>query len=134
MQLTEREDKLMNMLWDGNKELTIEEMKDYLGPEEFSHATLFKMVKALEKKGLLEVCGLRKRAKNYSRIFKPSMTKEQFYTKYILSRNFSSKGLIEISAALTGAAKPENDEERDEEIEHLQAIIDDLKSGLKDRK
>ncbi|MBE5896858.1 MAG: BlaI/MecI/CopY family transcriptional regulator [Lachnospiraceae bacterium] len=128
MYLTKREDEVMNILWKCNKEMTIDEIGEYLQSEEWNNQmTLYRTINALEKKKLIEVSGVERRNKQYARKFKAIISQDEYYSEFLLNHGLNPKVLQKISIALLGACEL-NDGRQEETIRRLETIIDEMES------
>lgn len=127
--LSVREEELMNYLWNVHEPMTSTEMSEKLEPEGWNPVTLFKTVQSLADAGYLEVAGLEKSAKTYARKLKPSMTKEEYYSKILLQKGINSDSLADIAAALLGVSRKRQKEKDAKVIEKLEEIIEELRKN-----
>lgn len=130
--LSTREEELLNILWAYNEPLTQNEMVDRLVSQGWNNVTLFKTVQSLAKAGYLKVVGLEKSVKTYARKFIPSLTKEEFYSELLIKKGMTSDSLPDITAALIGANKKENAEQKREVIAKLEEIIESLRKEIQE--
>ena len=127
--LTEREEELLNILWEINEPLTASEMVERLEADGWTTVTLFKTVRTLADRGYLKVAGLEKSAKSYARKFVPALTKEEYYTEVMMKRGLDSSSIADITAAFLGVADKSNKERDDEVISKLEEIIRTLRKA-----
>ena len=127
--LTEREEELLNILWEINEPLTASEMVERLEADGWTTVTLFKTVRTLADRGYLKVAGLEKSAKSYARKFVPALTKEEYYTEVMMKRGLDSNSIADITAAFLGVADKSNKERDDEVISKLEEIIRTLRKA-----
>lgn len=129
--LTKREDELMNFLWDAGKPLLVEEMLSTAGEHAWSETYLRSMLKSLEKKGAVECCGLVLRCKLYARQFRPTLSKEEFYTQLALTRGANAGVLLKVAAA---AVREDDNGLSDDVIQELNDILEEFKArtGVKE--
>ncbi len=130
--LTQREEELLNILWEINEPLTLAEMAQQLESEGWTSATLFKTVRSLSDMGYLKITGLEKNTKTYSRRLAPALTKEEYYAEVMMKRGMGIKSIADITAAFLGVADKNSSERDAEVIAKLEEIISTLrKSGEK---
>ena len=125
MQISKREEDLMNLFWGIEGPLTADDLEKKLKDSDWNHAAIFRTLKSLNEKQLIKVVGVERHCKQYARQFVPTMTQEEFYTHYLLERKMSAKVLQGISAALLGAGSKTDNKEVI--IERLEQIIQELK-------
>jgi predicted transcriptional regulator len=126
MYLTKREEQMMNLFWQENRELAAYELEELLEDDPgWNHAAVYRTVKLLEDKGILRVSSLEKRTKQYARKFLPAVSQAEFYTEALLEKPLQKGVLNQISAALVERGM--TGQEKKETVEQLEKILDDLK-------
>jgi len=126
-EVNDREENLLNFLWDKNKPMTSTEMLENLQAEGWKQITLLKTVQSLSEKDYLEVVGFEKISKTYARRFVPKMTRNEFYSQMIKKKGVDESSIIDVTAALIGA-DCKSKEGAEQIINKLESIIMDLKS------
>lgn len=128
LRLTKSEEEVMEIFWKENKPLTSIQISEFLGNTDTTGKYLHKILKSLEQKGLIEVCGAVQYGTQYARQFKLAMTPEEFMTKNISSQGFGDHYFGKIGVALVRESSKKNDKEaNDELISELEKMIEELK-------
>lgn len=127
--LSVREEELMNYLWNVHEPMTSTEMSEKLEPEGWNCVTLFKTIQSLADAGYLEVVGFEKSTKTYARKMRPSITKEEYYSKILIQKGINSDSLADITAALLGVSRKKQKEKDAKVIEKLEKIIEELRKN-----
>ena len=122
--LSTRQEKLMNWLWEYNNPLTSTEMAEKLEPEGWNRVTLLKAVQFLTDNGYLEVVGFEK---TYARKLFPAITKEEYYSTVLMNKGINSNSLAEITAAFLGVSKKKKKDKDAQVISKLEEIIAELR-------
>ena len=89
-----------------------------------------RLVKSLEKKGMLNVCGFQKSGKQYARQFLPTVTREEYGA--VLMEKIGIQGKRSLAKVVTAMIRrPDSNEIKstDELIRELEMIIEELKEG-----
>lgn len=123
--LSPAEEELMEILWAANHPYTsVEILAQYAG-KTWSVNYLHKLLNALLKKEYLQVVGATRYNTQYARQFAPTMTKQEFYAKLILSKGFFQEDIAQIAVCM---AKESGDTENDKEwIDRLEEMIEKFK-------
>lgn len=79
--LSRREEELLEMLWQLDRPMTSVDMTAEPWQRSWKNNYLQAMLKSLETKGLIAVCGIELQGKSYVRKFVPVYTKEEFLAK-----------------------------------------------------
>ena len=119
--LSTRQEKLMNWLWEYNNPLTSTEMAEKLEPEGWNRVTLLKAVQFLTDNGYLEVVGFEKSAKTYARKLFPAIS------TVLMNKGINSNSLAEITAAFLGVSKKKKKDKDAQVISKLEEIIAELR-------
>ena len=117
---TTREEELMNFLWDYGEPLTANDMILNCKDHSWSDNYIRVMLRALEKKGALELCGLEATRTQYARKFKPAISKEEFYLQYVVGAGVDLCALAK--AAVSMAAKTKEGK-KDPLIQRLEEAV-----------
>lgn len=127
--MTQKEEDLMEFLWNYGEPLTITEMAGLLDKEKWNQVTLFRLVKGLLNKGYLKIHGFEKNNTQYARSFIPSMTKEEYAAILLSERGIKSSSLGRIAVAMlgTGKRKKVSQDEEDKLINELESIIEQIR-------
>lgn len=123
--LTKSEENLMELFWNAQSPLTSVQIMEIAKGYSWNGNYLHVMLKSLQNKGMIEVCGLIQYGNQYARQFKPSVTKSEYGAKLIIS-----KGLVEsVSQVTVALANETKDTDREKLIDQLEKLIGDLRSG-----
>ena len=129
IQLTNREEELMNFMWEYGEPLTSNELQEKCTERSWSDNYLHVMLRSLMKKGLITPCGMVQYGTQYARQFLPAMTKEQYYVQLALERGVRQSDFVQIAVAMAKEIKPE---EKSQLLETLESFIKELEKDSKD--
>lgn len=125
--------KIMNVLWNSDKDLTGPEIAQCLEEDGISYASVNQSVKKLLKKGVVEIVSYTLVARTYSRVYHPCYSKEEYliseYSRLNISL-FKSKKMRKanlLSALIENSDYGVIDEA---DINELQEIIDKKRAEL----
>lgn len=128
LHLTKTEKEVMDIFWKENKPLTSIQIAEFLGNTDTTGKYLHKVLKSLQKKELIEICGAVQYGTKYARKFKLSITADEFATKNIISQGFSKNDIGKIAVALVKETAKDSDNKVDYElIGELEKMIEQLK-------
>ena len=117
-----REEDMLNMLWENGEPMTSVDLEQTLDADEWNHAAIFRIIKSLLAKGLIEECGTQLRGKQWTRRFQPTLTKEEYMAQYLVDRGIDAKSLGQVALAIVNkSGKSEADDEK--LIRELEEII-----------
>ncbi len=122
--LTNSEEDLMEIFWERKEPLTSVEISEISADRSWNGNYVHMMLRSLLKKGMITVCGSVQYGTQYARQFIPSLTKEQYAAKLVMSKGIKKNAI----AAVTVAMVNEADEDGEELIQQLEEIIGELKS------
>jgi len=122
--LTNSEEDLMEIFWERKEPLTSVEISEISADRSWNRNYVHMMLRSLLKKGMITVCGSVQYGTQYARQFIPSLTKEQYAAKLVMSKGIKKNAI----AAVTVAMVNEADEDGEELIQQLEEIIGELKS------
>lgn len=122
--LTNSEEDLMEIFWERKELLTSVEISEISADRSWNGNYVHMMLRSLLKKGMITVCGSVQYGTQYARQFIPSLTKEQYAAKLVMSKGIKKNAI----AAVTVAMVNEADEDGEELIQQLEEIIGELKS------
>lgn len=122
--LTNSEEDLMEIFWERKEPLTSVEISEISADQSWNGNYVHMMLRSLLKKGMITVCGSVQYGTQYARQFIPSLTKEQYAAKLVMSKGIKKNAI----AAVTVAMVNEADEDGEELIQQLEEIIGELKS------
>lgn len=119
------EEMLMNFLWDHGAPISIAQISETWDGKDITDHHLRVLLKSLEQKSAIECCGAEPRGRQYSRVFRCKISKEEYYAKVLDVNGVSLPKLLQVeSVALARVGRREN---IDELIQSLQGVIDELK-------
>lgn len=121
--LTRREEELMDFLWAHGKPTTSNEILEQCRSHTWSESYLHVMIRSLLDKGMLEQVGSVQYGTQYARLFRCTMTKEEYFVVLAAGKGLD-KGLF-AHAAVTMAAK-ESPKARAELVEQLEKILQEF--------
>ena len=123
IQLTKREEDLMDFLWDYGKPATsldvLEHCKNITWSPNYTHV----MLRSLLKKGAIEMCGMIQYATQYARQFRCVISREEYFLQQAQKSGIDSRELLRTAAALAAHSDAKEREELVEELEHLIAEL-----------
>ncbi len=127
-ELTRGEERLMEMFWNAGRPLTSMELCKMT--DEFNDSYVHRLLNSLEKKKMLSVSGLVKSGKQYARSFEPTMTREE-YAAFVMEKLGirEEKSFAKVAVALTGKASDRGETEKQELIEELERIVEQLRNS-----
>lgn len=123
------EEALMNFLWDQGKPLSITQISELWEGKEITDHNLRVLMRSLEKKSAIECCGAEPRGRQYARIFRCTISKEEYYAKVLNANGVSLPKLLQVETM--ALARVDSIENVDELIQSLQGFIDELKEREK---
>lgn len=123
IQFTKREEELMNFLWSYGKPATSNEMLENCQNRTWSESYLHVMLRSLEKKGAIRLCGFVQYGTQYARQFECAITKEEYYVQLALDRGVNKGIFAQIAVAMSAKVNPKD---KDELIHTLEDIIEEL--------
>lgn len=116
--LTDREYKVMEVLWNHDRALTVNEISDLSVDPELTVACIAQVVPRLLKKELIHVEQFIPVNTRYARTFRPDLTREE-YTEGELRRLFRKSGVKTMLSALVQINDPEENDALLEELEEF---------------
>ena len=123
--LTGSEEELMELFWNTNEALTSVEVLKMNGDHSWNDSYLHIMLRSLIKKKMIEVCGVVQYGTQYARKFIPSMTREEYAAKLVMSKGLGKSSVAKVAAAMV---KEVYGEVKTDLIEELEKIIEELKN------
>lgn len=131
--MNKREEKLMNLLWEQNKALTIPEIEQYFSDENLSRATVFKAVQSLMDQEYICVNGVERTNKTYARRFEPAVTREEYAAILLREKGIRTSSLGSLVMAMIGNDRYAKESEEDDEklIKELEDIITQIRDREK---
>lgn len=89
IRLTKSEREIMNVLWDKGEALTSFEIIKFSSNKSWKDSSIQLLLRALLKKNIIEVEGLKKTTRNYARAFKATISQYD----YFFQENFQTMDL-----------------------------------------
>lgn len=120
--LTKSEEELMDFFWNGGALTSLDIMnsdKERCYKKGYVHI----MLRSLLKKEMIKVCGVVLCNRKYARQFIATMTREEYIMGKIMSKCPDMKSVARVTVAM---AKEADKKEREELVEELKKIIDEL--------
>lgn len=125
--LTVSEEELMNLFWNAEKPLTSVKILELAADKSWKGNYLHKMLRGLEKKGYIKICGTVQYGKQYAREFTPIVTREMYTAELLSYQGVKSSSFAKIAMALV---EKEQDSKPDKELIHeLEEMIEQLKNS-----
>lgn len=115
----------MNFLWDYGRPISIAQISEKWDGKDITDHHLRVLLKSLEKKSAIECCGVEPRGRQYSRIFRCMISREEYYAKVLDVNGVSLPKLLKVESV--ALARVDSRENIDELIQSLQGVIDELK-------
>ena len=122
--LTDREYKVMEVLWNHERALTVNEISDFSVDPELTVACIAQVIPRLLKKELIHVEQFIPVNTKYARTFRPNITQED-YMEDELRRLFRKSGVKTMLSALVQINDPE---ENDALLEELEAFTSEYRA------
>jgi len=125
-----KEEVFMNVLWDGGKPMSSMDILEAapVGEwEEKNDKNIHRIIRQLLKKDMIEVCGQVLSGAHYARLFRPTITREDYAVRQLSGNNRDS--MIKIAIGLTKAAKNKGDSQKgisEEMLEELKKMVQDF--------
>lgn len=120
--LTRSEENLMEVFWSSEQPLSSVEIVKLAEEHSWKSSYVHIMLRSLEKKNMIKVCGTLQCGTQYARQFIPDITREEYAAKLALSTGITEDSIARVTVAL--ARQVGNDEEL---IDQLEEIIAKLK-------
>lgn len=125
--LTDREYKIMDILWDSERDLTINEISELSGNPRLSAACVSQVMPRLLKKGMIHVEKFIPVNTKYARTFLADVTRQD-YLEGRLQHLFQKTSIRSVLSALVSAGSPDKN---DALIQELEIFIQDYKRDRK---
>lgn len=126
--LTASEEELMKVFWEAARPLTSVEIQEMSAGYSWNGSYVHVMLRSLEKKGMVRVCGVTQCGRQYARQFIPELTKEQYAARTVMSMGIGiGRGSIAAVAAALVNEAGRTDETEEEFIHQLEDMIEELK-------
>lgn len=101
--MSNREEKVMEHLWEKGTPMTITELEELMVEEGLSKASIFKAVQALIKCSYIKVSGVELVGKTYARQLEAEISKEEYAALILMEKGFTRSSLGEIAVAMIGS-------------------------------
>lgn len=129
LRLSKSEESIMEFFWKEENPLTTSELNELLENTNTSCKYIYRVIKSLQEKELIEVCGVVKHGKRYAKQFKISITPEQYVIRTLKSQGFSDYNLGKIGIALLKKLILINDAESNKQlVGKLENTVKELKN------
>lgn len=122
-QLYEKEEMIMELLWQEKEPLTSGEMFRHFEAKGWNEHNVYRAINSLLDKDLIRVCGQQLCRSLYARKFEPTITKEE-YVVHVLCR-IKQSAIAQIVTALVKADEKDG-KDNAELIAKLQTIINEI--------
>lgn len=129
IQFTEREEQVMNFMWEYGRPVTSNDILELCTNRTWKDSYLQIMLRSLEKKGAIEVCGRILYNTQYARVLRPTLSKEQYYLQLAYKRGVNRRNFIQLAVSIANDLDPEG---TDSLIASLSDLIKDLDNNNKD--
>lgn len=87
MRLTKSEKEIMDTFWENKEGLTSAELVKVSQDRSWKETSVHLLIRSLLEKGFLEVSGFKKTTKNYARVFKASISFEDYAIEVIMANS-----------------------------------------------
>ena len=129
IQLTEREEEVMNFMWEYGKPVTSNDILALCTNRTWKDSYLQIMLRSLKKKGAIKECGRILYNTQYAYLLKPTLTKEEYYLQLAYKRGVNRRSFIQLAVSIANDMEPE---ETDSLIDSLSKLIEELDQSKKD--
>lgn len=131
--LTDLEIKIMRVLWEDERDLTIQEIGMQLEEEGISVASVAQVMKSLLKKKAVTVCNHVLVASVYARTFRPCINQEEYLAAEFdrLQKSVLGSKKMDIAGIAAFLSNDERKQIKSEKVEELQKIIDNKKEQMR---
>lgn len=129
IQLTEREEQVMNFMWEYGRPVTSNDILELCTNRTWKDSYLQIMLRSLKKKGAIKECGRILYNTQYARILTPTLTKEQYYLQLAYKRGVNRQDFIQLAVSIANDMDPEG---TDKLIASLSELINELDNNKKD--
>lgn len=99
IKLTEREEEVMNFMWEYGKPVTSNDILELCKKRTWRDSYLLIMLRSLEKKGAIKICGRVQSNTQYARLLKPALSKEQYYIQLAFKRGVDKKRFVQLAVS-----------------------------------
>lgn len=123
--ITMTEQELMDLLWKIEKPMTSVEILEHFEEKNWTLSYVTKLTRSLLAKGYLQVVGTKLYGTQHARQFVPTLSKQEFYAKFVVSKGINKKDISKIAVAI--AKENDNDGNNSELVSELEQLIEKLK-------
>lgn len=115
----------MELFWESKTPLTSVEISNLSTGRSWNGNYIHMMLRSLQKKGMIEVCGTMQYGTQYARQFTPVCTKEEYAAKLVMSKGIKPGSIAAVTVAMVNET---DDPDSEGLIEQLEEIIETLKT------
>lgn len=133
-QLSEREQRVMDLLWDEAEALTSVDILERLGDIMPNATYVHRTINSLLHAGFIQECGNVRYKTQYARKFTPCMTREEYAARYLVRHGIQRESLGRVAMALFNETRDDKNKDTGEMIAQLEEIIDKLKVQAENKK
>lgn len=123
--LTNSEEDLMELFWEKKQPLTSVDISEFSADRSWNGNYIHMMLRSLQKKGMIEVCGTVQCGTQYARQFVPIVTKEQYAAKLVMSKGIEKNSIAAVTVAMVNEVNTADEEGL---VKQLEEIIQELKN------
>lgn len=123
--LTNSEEDLMELFWEKKQPLTSVDISEFSADRSWNGNYIHMMLRSLQKKGMIEVCGTVQCGTQYARQFIPIVTKEQYAAKLVMSKGIEKNSIAAVTVAMVNEVNKADEEGL---VKQLEEIIQELKN------
>jgi len=127
-QLSQREQRVMDLLWNAKEGMTSVDMLERLGDIMPNATYVHRTINSLLDAEFIRECGSVRYRTQYARKFEPCLTREEYAAKYLIRQGIRRKSFGRVAAALFDETQEDPKQNTDELIEQLEEIIENLKT------
>jgi len=128
IQLTEREEEVMNFMWEYGRPVTSNDILELCTNRTWKDSYLQIMLRSLKKKGAIKECGRILYNTQYAYVLTPTLNKEEYYLQLAYKRGVNRRNFIQLAVSIANEMEPE---ETDSLISSLSELIDELDRNKK---
>lgn len=122
------EEELMDYIWSQSEPVSILDIAEHWEDKDWTPHYMRFLVKGLEEKGAVECCGVQRRGRQYSRCFRPLLSKEEYYARLVQGRGISARDLVRGEAA--ALIKTGSKEDMRELISGLEEMVREFRESI----
>lgn len=127
--LTKSEEELMDLFWSNGGVLTSVDIMNTDREHSYKKGYIHIMLRSLQKKGMIEVCGMTQYNNKYARQFRPTMSMEEYIVKSIMSKCPDMKSVASVAVNM---AKEADQKQKEALVKELKKIIEELDEDNED--